>query len=75
MRLFKLQRTKYYIGLFVLGATVVAAPAFADDDFFFGFLPGNLALTKSVYRGTAATVTVGETLPTGVAAIADGGTS
>ena len=36
------------------------------------FLPGNLIVSRTVYSGTAATVTVGQTLPGGGVAIADG---
>ena len=36
------------------------------------FVPGDLIVTRSVYMGTAATVTVGQTLPGGGTAIADG---
>jgi hypothetical protein len=38
-----------------------------DDDFdrFFGFFPGTLVVTRSVYVGTPSTVTVGEVLPPG----------
>ena len=37
-----------------------------------GFQPGNLLVTRTVYVGTASTVTLGQTLPGGGAAIADG---
>jgi hypothetical protein len=48
-----------------------------DDHFFFGLLPGNLLVSRSVYDNKAATISVGTTLPpnctTGCAkAIADG---
>ena len=36
------------------------------------FVPGDLIVTRSVYMGTAATVTVGQTLPGGGTAVADG---
>jgi hypothetical protein len=36
------------------------------------FVPGDLIVTRSVYMGTGATVTVGQTLPGGGTAIADG---
>ena len=41
-----------------------------DDDFgrFFGFVPGTLVVTRSVYVGTASTITVGEVLPPGCVA-------
>lgn len=38
----------------------------------FRFLPGHLLVTSSTYAGTATTVTVGQTLPGGGKAIADG---
>jgi hypothetical protein len=34
--------------------------------------PGNLVVTRSVYSGTAATVTIGQTLPGGGTAVVDG---
>jgi hypothetical protein len=37
-----------------------------------GFLPGNLIVSRTVYDGIASTVTVGQTLSGGKAAIADG---
>jgi uncharacterized protein (TIGR03437 family) len=40
-----------------------AAPAFAQSAAFTGFTPNNLVLSRSVYTGTASTVTVGQTLP------------
>jgi len=36
------------------------------------FVPGDLIVTRSVYMGTAATVTVGQALPGGGTAVADG---
>ena len=42
-----------------------------DDDHggrFFGFIPGSLVLSRSVYVGTPSTVTVGQTLPPGCVA-------
>ena len=36
------------------------------------FTPGNLVVSRSVYAGTSATVTVGQTLPGGGNAVADG---
>ena len=62
--------------LFVAAACALAAAAFVgtasannDDDHFgrfFGFFPGTLVLSRSVYVGTASTVTIGETLPIGM---------
>ena len=37
-----------------------------------GFIPGDLLVSRSVYQGTASTVTVGQTLPNGAQATADG---
>jgi hypothetical protein len=45
---------------------LVCAPLFAQS--FSGFEPHNLILSRSVYAGTASTVTVGETLPPGCVA-------
>src|SRR5271166_2468182 len=59
-----------------LGALAVAAfagslanPVLADS---FTFVPGDLLVSTSTYVGTASTVTVGQTLPGGGTAIADG---
>ncbi len=70
MKSFKLNRSKCFIGLFVLGAAIVAASAFADG--FSGFQREHIVLTRSVYKGDASTVTVGQTLPGGGKAVADG---
>jgi len=37
-----------------------------------GITPGNLVVSRTVYAGTASTVTVGQTLPGGGQAVADG---
>jgi hypothetical protein len=47
---------------------IIADPARASSV----FVPGDLLVTRSVYTGTASTVTVGQTLPGGGTAIADG---
>jgi len=39
------------------------APRVAADERFFLFVPDSLVVSRSVYQGTASTVTVGETLP------------
>ncbi len=78
MKNFKLNRSKCFVGLVVLGVAVVGASAFANG--FPGFQPEQfpdfqherIVLTRSVYEGTASTVTVGETLPDGVTATANG---
>jgi hypothetical protein len=51
-----------------LGAATFVGTASANDDGdqfdrFFGFFPDSLVLSRSVYQGTASTVTIGETLP------------
>jgi hypothetical protein len=60
------------VATFVLIATTFTGTASANDDNpfgpFFGFFPGTLVVTRSVYEGTASTVTVGETLPPGCVA-------
>jgi hypothetical protein len=53
-------------------ATKVAAD---DDHFHFKFEPDSLVLSRSVYEGTAATVTIGENLPRGCAGGANGSTT
>ena len=51
------------------GIFVTSVAANDDDDFgHFGFFPGTLVLSRSVYVGKASTVTVGQTLPPGCVA-------
>lgn len=54
------------VGLVGTAGTFIAK-SFADDDRFhhFKFAPDSLVLSRTVYTGTAATVTIGETLPLG----------
>ena len=53
----------------ILAAGIFAGKAAADDDHEhsgrFEFKTGSLVLSRSVYVGNAATVTVGQTLPPG----------
>ena len=56
------------LGLVAIMACL-ASPADAGN---FRFNSGDLVVSRSVYQGTADTVTVGQTLPGGGAAIADG---
>lgn len=44
------------------------------DSHHFQFQPGTLVLSRSVYTGTASTITIGETLPLGCAGGPDGST-
>jgi hypothetical protein len=53
--------------LSMLTAGVFAPKVAADDDDFPRFFPDTLVLSRSVYVGTASTVTIGETLPRGCA--------
>jgi hypothetical protein len=46
----------------------IFAPGVAADDDSFRFIPNTLVLSRSVYAGNAATVTVGQTLPPGCVA-------
>jgi hypothetical protein len=46
----------------LIGILALSATAFADP-IFEGFIPGNLVVSRSVYSGTASTVTVGQALP------------
>ena len=64
-------RANVLIGLGVLGTALTASPAFAD---FTGFTPGNLVVTASTYEdvGEVAGITVGQALPYGGTAVADG---
>ena len=69
-------------GVFAVGvAALLVAGAFAtkvaaDDDHFghFKFEENSLVLSRSVYEGTPATVTIGETLPRGCAGGPNGST-
>jgi hypothetical protein len=55
------------IALSTLTAGVFTPSVAADEDFFL-FIPDTLVLSRSVYAGNAATVTVGQTLPPGCVA-------
>jgi hypothetical protein len=54
--------TQYLLKYTLLAAVITAPLAFAQNTFD-GFIPGNLVVSRSVYTGTASTVTVGQTLP------------
>ena len=60
--------------LFMLTAGIFAPKVAADDDDFPRFFPDTLVLSRSVYVGTASTVTIGETLPRGCAGGPNGST-
>jgi hypothetical protein len=60
--------------LSLLTAGLFATRLSADDDHFF-LLPDTLVLSRSVYQGTASTVTIGETLPRGCAGGPNGSTN
>src|ERR1700694_270747 len=50
--------------LAAVGASaMIAAVALAQTGSFSGFTPGNLVVTRTVYTGTASTITVGQPLP------------
>jgi PEP-CTERM motif len=53
----------------VCSAVLAALSAAASAD---GFAPGNLVVSRTVYAGAASTVTVGQSLPGGGKAVADG---
>jgi hypothetical protein len=55
------------IALSTLTAGVFTPSVAAEEDFFL-FIPDTLVLSRSVYAGNAATVTVGQTLPPGCVA-------
>ncbi len=48
---------------FILTLLTSAGLIFAQTATFSGFTPNNIVVTRSVYTGTASTVTVGQTLP------------
>ena len=52
--------------------TLAALAAISVDANAQAVAPGNLIVSRTVYAGTASTVTVGQTLPGGGKAIADG---
>src|ERR1700691_6732676 len=58
----------------LVGAAALRANPSDGDPFGFFFVPDTLVLTRSVYEGTADTVTVGENLPPGCAGGANGST-
>ena len=60
------------LSLLTAGVFVTRSPAVGDHLFF---LPDTLVLSRSVYRGTASTVTIGETLPRGCAGGANSSTN
>ncbi|HEY3840795.1 MAG TPA: hypothetical protein VGL72_29685 [Bryobacteraceae bacterium] len=47
----------------LLSALALCSSAALADPIFEGFIPGNLVVSRSVYQGTASTVTVGMALP------------
>ncbi|WOJ90191.1 hypothetical protein RZS28_02480 [Methylocapsa polymorpha] len=53
-------------------AVGLGAGASQADESSFSFVPGSLIVSSSIYTGTAATVAVGQTLPGGGVAIANG---
>jgi len=53
-------------------AAALLAIGFSQSAMAGGFLPGNLIVSRTVYDGTASTVTVGQALPGGGVAIGDG---
>jgi hypothetical protein len=57
-----------------LAAVAVCVGALAQSPSFSGFTPGNLVVSRSVYTGTATTVTVGQPLPPNCPATASCGT-
>jgi len=50
------------LGTALVALAGLSSAAFADP-IFDGFIPGNLVVSRSVYMGTASTVTVGQSLP------------
>jgi hypothetical protein len=61
----KLILLKFACGIAAVGAATFFATRFTThaDDSHFHFVPNSLVLSRSVYVGNAATVTVGQTLP------------
>jgi hypothetical protein len=62
-----------FIGrVFLFGAVALAAACGGDDEHVAVFQSGNLIVSRTVYAGTASTVSVGQVLPGGGPAIANG---
>ena len=59
-------KTAYFLPAFLAGSLI--SPAQGANL----FTPGNLVVSRSVYQGTATTVIVGQPLPGGGTAVADG---
>lgn len=58
------QNTSFkWILAWTAAALLCGSPSMLPAQSFSGFTPGNLVVSRSVYAGTAATVTVGEVLP------------
>jgi hypothetical protein len=52
-----------WAGVAAVAAIACWSTAAFADPIFEGFIPGNLVVSRSVYAGTAATVTIGQPLP------------
>jgi len=61
-------KTAFIPAVIVVAISVVAVRSAAGDHGDIKFKPNSLILSRSVYQGTAETVTVGETLPPGCVA-------
>ena len=74
-----MKRVPFAITLSLFAATLAIGLAAirtrADDNAQFHFIPNSLVVTRSVYVGTAHTVTIGETLPPGCAGGPNGTTT
>jgi hypothetical protein len=77
MKKFIVSGTIAFAALLLLAATLVTRLTAGDDHQFdhFKFQRDSLVLSRSVYVGTASTVTIGETLPLGCAGGPNGSTN
>ena len=73
-RIFSKRLAVLGVAVAIGSAGTLAGKLYANDDHgnHFRFEPDSLVLSRSVYKGTAATVTIGETLPLGCLGGANG---
>ena len=75
MKSTRLPAIMFGLALVVIAGKLVTKVAAAEDQPRFRFIPNSLVVTRSVYVGTAESVTIGETLPPGCAGGANGTTT
>src|SRR5215469_11643599 len=75
MKSTRLPAIMFGLALVVIAGKLVTKVAAAEDQPRFRFIPNSLVVSRSVYVGTAESVTIGETLPPGCAGGANGTTT